>query len=170
MSEQQSRKQYVSHSVLNDRYPHGRVEKVTAEGIWLEGGTVWYHFKPGAMRNQTLPRPGSYVVMTEDENHRITHVATQHELQQPPEEQAKQAAEDYLSSVKPSAAPKQLNIALETLGNVDSLVDYRIRTDALALAVQLLNLEAHYGIDRDDIYRVAKEVIRWIQAKGEELS
>lgn len=163
MSTQKSRKEYVSHSVLNDRYPHGRVEKITENGVWLEGKGQWYHFNTHFMANQVLPKPGAYVVLTEDENHRITHIAVQHELQQPPEDAQWNETEALAAIVAMEHTAEQPNSEPEIPRNIEELVGYRMRTDALALAIQLLNLEAHYGIDRDDAFRVAQEVIRWIQ-------
>lgn len=168
MSTQKIRKDFVSHSVLNDRYPHGRVEKITAEGIWLEGGDRWWHFDKARLKNQVLPKVGAYVVMTESAPGIIGHIATQHELQQPSEA----ATEPLINPEETRDNQREWLEAYRKEGErvipIVSMEDYRVRVDALALAVQLLNLEAHYGIDRDDIYRVAQEVIRWIQKRGEE--
>jgi hypothetical protein len=163
MTSKQKPDTQVAGGVLNPKYVHGRVEKVTAEGLWLEGQGVWHHFEPGAMRGQVLPRKGQLVVCAQNKAGRIVSIAMQHELQT--------AADNRIEPEQPNtteqpntALTQQPNTAtIEIPDNIDSLVDYRQRADALGLAIALLNLEAHYGIDRDDVFRVAQEVIRWIQ-------
>jgi hypothetical protein len=180
----------VAGTVLNPKHVHGRVEKVTENGVWLEGQGMWYHFDTIAMRNQTLPRPGQLVVCAQNKAGHIVSIAMQHEMQAPPEQPNTPDPDDYRKPTQDprvsetdeayfshlarkdagqqNTAPEQPSTLPDDIVELTSVVGYRIRTDALSLAISLLNLEAHYGIDRDDVFRVAKEVIRWIQTKGEE--